>query len=248
VGLVAVALGTVMLPHLSRMAAAGQEEQMKATLDWGLNLGCMLGLPAAVALYLLAEPLVATLFMSLPGGAMTDHDARMAGHALEMFAVALPGFVLVRVLAPAFFAREDTRSPFRYASGAVAANLIVSLATFSWFGHVGLAWATAVSAWTHVFLLMAGLHRRNLYAVTRAVWPLLSKTLVATAALTLAIVLLAKDWPWLDMPALQRLFWMTVVCVGGLAIYLIVLGALGVRPRHLMHSSVTNSQTPTQAK
>ena len=105
------------------------ERSFESVLITGLLvlLGLMLGLPAAVALYLLAEPLIATLFMSFTSGAMTPHDVRMAALALQMFAVALPGFVLVKVLAPAFFAHEDTKSPLKYASGAVAANLAGSL-------------------------------------------------------------------------------------------------------------------------
>ena len=92
VGLVAVALGTVMLPHLSAMVARGDAESFKATLSWGVGLGLMLALPAAVALYLFAQPLLAVLFMSFSGGAMTALDIRMSSYALEMFAIALPGF------------------------------------------------------------------------------------------------------------------------------------------------------------
>jgi hypothetical protein len=102
VGLVAVALGTVILPHLSTMVARNDQQRFSATLDWGVHLGLLLGLPAAVALWLLAKPLVAVMFTSF-GGAMTEHDVRMAAAALEMFAIALPGFVLVKVLQPGFF-------------------------------------------------------------------------------------------------------------------------------------------------
>jgi len=240
VGLVAVALGTVMLPHLSRMAAGDDQTQFERTLDWGLNLGLMLGLPAAVALYLLADALLGTLFMSFSSGAMTAHDVRMAGIALQMFAVALPGFVLVKILSPAFFAHEDTQSPLRYASGAVAANLIVSLATFSWFGHVGLAWATAISAWTHVLLLYVGLHRRGLYTVTAAVWPLLWKTLLASTVLGVVLWLVGGQFDWLDMPSAQRLVWVLGLSAVGLLLYLGLLVLLGVRPRHIRHMSVTS--------
>ncbi|MEM9624441.1 MAG: murein biosynthesis integral membrane protein MurJ, partial [Pseudomonadota bacterium] len=92
-GLVAVALGTVMLPHLSRLAAAEDTSGFSKTVEWGIQMGLLIGLPAAVALYLLAEPLSATVFMSFGSGAMTLHDIRMIGLALELFAVALPGFV-----------------------------------------------------------------------------------------------------------------------------------------------------------
>ena len=235
VGLVAVALGTVMLPHLSRMAAAEQPEQFERTLDWGLNLGLMLGLPAAVALYLLAEPLIAVLFRSFSGSAMTLHDVRMAALALEMFAVALPGFVLVKILAPAFFAHEDTRSPFRYASGAVAVNLAGSLLTYHWFGHVGLAWATAMSAWSHVLLLYIGLKRRALYVAGPRLWPMMWKTLAGTAVLATLLLGVNQQIEWLAMTASERLLGVAAVCVVGVLSYGIVLLALGIRPRHLQH-------------
>ncbi len=238
VGLVAVALGTVMLPHLSRMIVNGDMQQFKATLDWGVNLGLLLGLPAAVAMYILAQPLVATIFMSIPSGAMTPHDVRMAGYALEMFALALPGFVLVKVLVPAFFANEDTRSPLRYASGAVAANLIFSLSSFSWFGHVGLAWATAISAWTHVILLYAGLQRRGLYVVSGKLWPLLWKICLASSGLGVALHFGTQGWAWLQMSEGVRIVHMLVVCVLGVGLYVCSLLLFGVRPSQLKHSSV----------
>ncbi len=237
VGLVAVALGTVMLPHLSRMAAAGEPERFERTVDWGVNLGLLLGLPAAVALYLLAEPLIAVIFMSFADGAMTLYDVRMAGLALEMFAIALPGFVLVKVLAPAFFAHENTQAPFRYASVAVAANLIGSLATYRWFGHVGLAWATALSAWTHVVLLMVGLRRHNLYHAGRGLWPLLWRTMLASAALGVTLWLVAERVDFLAMQGFIRLVWALVLVAAGIGLYALVLVLTGVRPRQLLHHS-----------
>jgi putative peptidoglycan lipid II flippase len=245
VGLVAVALGTVMLPHLSRMASQGDKAQFSATLDWGIGLGLMLGLPSAVALYLLAEPLVATLFMSFGGGAMTPYDVRMAGYALEMFAIALPGFVLVRVLSPAFFANEDTKAPLRYASVAVAVNLIGSLLTFSWFGHVGLAWATAMSAWTHVVLLYVGLQRHDLYRPSSMAIGV-AKSLVASSVLACGIVVLVPQADaWLAEESIVRWGWMTVVVVMGIIGYSLALFALGVRPRDFVYGSRASKSKPT---
>ena len=238
VGLVAVALGTVMLPHLSRMAAGGDAEQFRQTLDWGISLGLLLGLPAAVALYLLAQPLLAAIFMSFGSGAMTAHDVRMAGHALQMFAVALPGFVLVKILAPAFFAHEDTRSPLKCAAGAVLVNLIASLLTFRWFGHVGLAWATALSAWVNVVLLYVALKRRDLYIAGAGLLPMLGKVMVATLLLGLALVAATPTaGEWLAMPGLYRLAGVLLVCGLGVGGYLLVLWLLGVRLKHVLHRS-----------
>ncbi len=238
VGLVAIALGTVLLPHLSRLAATGDEAWFKATLSWGIGLGLMLGLPAAGALYLLGEALIASLYLSIGGGALTAHDARMAGHALMMFAIALPGFVLVRVLSPAFFANEDTKTPFKCAAGSVAANLMASLATFSWFGHVGLAWATAVAAWVNVLLLYVALRRRGMYAADAGVWSKLWRSLVASSLLGLGLYFGFGDWQWLEMDPTLRLVWVLGISAGGVITYAALLFLLGVRPHDLQHSAV----------
>ena len=238
VGLVAVALGTVMLPHLSAMVARGDEESFKATLSWGIGLGLMLALPAAVALYFFAQPLLALLFMSVPGGAMTALDIRMSSYALEMFAIALPGFVVVKVLSPAFFAHQDTRTPFHYAIVAVAVNLAASLATFQTMGHTGLAMATALSAWTHASLLYMGLHQRELYRLDGKVAVTAAKTLLASSILGLGLFLLLPDGQfWLDMQSLPRIGWTAVVMVLGIMVYAIVLLLLGTRPRDFKHQS-----------
>ena len=239
IGLVAVALGTVILPHLSSMVARNDQQRFNATLDWGLHLGLMLALPAAVALWLLAEPLVAVMFASF-GGAMTEYDVRMAAAALEMFALALPGFVLVKVLQPAFFANQDTRTPFRYAAIAVAVNLVGSLATFTWLGHVGLALATALSAWTQALLLLYGLSVRGLYQMGR---PLLGWSL---RALFCSVLLAAGLWyfspadsEWLAMLPLARVGWLALVVVVSLVGYAVALFLFGLRPRHLRNQGST---------
>ena len=246
VGLIAVALGTVMLPHLSRLVTAGDQSGFLRTVNWGFGLGLMLGLPAAIALYLMAEPLLAFLYKSFGGGAMTDRDIVMAGRALEMFAIALPGFVLVKVLAPAFFAHQDTRTPFHYAAIAVAVNLVGSLATFQWLGHVGLALATALSAWTHALLLYTGLRRRGWIAMDRQTYFVLMRTLVACVCL--ALILLWADQPravWLAMAGGERALQVLLTCVLGLAGYGLTLVLLGVRPRHFVQAPVKISdQSP----
>ncbi|NKB97397.1 MAG: murein biosynthesis integral membrane protein MurJ [Pseudomonadales bacterium] len=237
VGLVAIALGTVLLPHLSRMAADKDEQAFRDTLSWGIGLGLMLGLPAAVALFVLADGLIATVFMSIAGGAMTVPDARMAGLALEMFALALPGFVLVRILAPAFYAHEDTQKPFKYASYSVVANLIVSLSTFQWFGHVGLAWATAIAAWVNVLGLYFGLTHSGRYRVDIKMLKPAGRAVLAASLLAVGLHFAVGDLPWLHMPELQRVVWMAGICVVGFGGYFLVLFILGFRFQDLNHYS-----------
>lgn len=233
VGLVAVALGTVILPHLASMVARDDQQRFNATLDWGLHLGLVLALPAAVGLWLLADPLVAVMFTSF-GGSMTEHDVRMAAAALEMFAVALPGFVLVKVLQPAFFAHQDTRTPFRYAAVAVLVNLLGSLATFSWMGHVGLALATALSAWTQALLLFYGLVSKGHYQMggRLVAWGL--RALLCSGLLALGLWFAGPtDLQWSNMLPLHRAGWMGVMVVVAVLGYCAALFICGLRLRNL---------------
>ena len=124
IGLVAVALGTVLLPSLSRLAGQEQRAAFSRTLDWGLRMGVLLGLPASMALALLAEPLIATIFLH---GEMTAIDAAMASLALRAFACGALPLVLVKILAPAFFADKDTRTPLRFALIAIGVNVALNL-------------------------------------------------------------------------------------------------------------------------
>jgi putative peptidoglycan lipid II flippase len=253
VGLIAVALGTVMLPHLSRLVTEGDTVGFLRTVNWGFGLGLMLGLPAAVALYLLAEPLLAFLYMSFAGSAMTAYDIEMAGLALQMFAIALPGFVLVKVLAPAFFAYQDTQTPFRYAVVAVVVNLIGSLATFQSLGHVGLALATALSAWTHAGLLYYGLYRRGRIRFDATLVFVMFRTVLACGGLAAGLVF-SMIWlngaelttqQWLALPSVERGVQVALVCVVGLAGYLAILLLLGVRPRHFLHAPQHSASYPS---
>jgi putative peptidoglycan lipid II flippase len=162
----------------------------------------------------------------------------MAGLALEMFAIALPGFVLVKVLAPAFFAHQDTRTPFRFAAIAVAVNLVGSLSTFQWLGHVGLALATALSAWTHAILLYIGLHRRGWIRADAKVLFVLLRTAVACGCLALVLWYAGlSSEQWLAMAGPERALKVLLTCVAGFAVYCLVLLLLGVRRHHLLQAT-----------
>ena len=233
IGLVAVALGTVMLPNLSRLDANGNREGFSATLDWGLRMGLLLGIPAAVALYVLALPLIATIFLH---GALTSLDARMAALSLQAFALGLLPLVLVKVAAPAYFAQQDTSTPFRYAGAAIVTNIALNLALFWWFGHVGLALATSVSAWVNALLLLRGVVARALYQPT----PQLRRTglRVTTAAVAMGLalwLLLPEGAQWLQMPAASRALWLAAAVAGGSGVYLLALLVMGERPKSLLH-------------
>ena len=167
---------------------------------------------------------------------MTDYDVRMASLALEMFAFALPGFVLVRVLSSGFFAKKNTKQPFRYAASAVAVNLLVSLATFKALGHVGLALATALSAWTNVLFLYFGFRRHKIAEIS-VMTPQLSKVYLLCVLMALGLGFWnPDDLVWLAQEPLDRLAKLLIAILAVLGLYLIALLGLGFRGRDLRPS------------
>jgi putative peptidoglycan lipid II flippase len=165
----------------------------------------------------------------------------MAGLALQAFALGLLPLVVVKVVAPAYFAREDTATPFRYAVAAVITNTVLNLALFSWFGHVGLAFATTVAGWLHAWLLLRGLtgpaapaERR--YRPRRALYVTLARVAAASLIMGLGMGLLIPDsGQWLDADVWTRAVWLGTAVTGGTAAYLLLILLAGERPRQLLH-------------
>jgi putative peptidoglycan lipid II flippase len=235
-GVLGVALGTVILPRLSRRHAAEDPAAFSDTLDWGLRWLLLLGVPAAVGLLVLAGPIIATLFYAAePGAQFGANDARMTAHSLMAFALGLVGFIGVKVLAPGYYARQQMRAPVRIAVIAMAANVAFSLALMLPLGHTGLALATTLSGFVNAGLLLRGLLRERVYR-PRAGWgALLAKGLGGSLLMGLTLWLgtgTIDDWLALSggVRALRLGLWM--LCGGGL--YAAVLLAGGIRPRHLL--------------
>jgi putative peptidoglycan lipid II flippase len=164
VGVVGVAVGTALLPLLARQVREGNEAAARDSLNRAIELTLLLALPAAAALMAIAEPVIAVLFQR---GAFTPEDAAKTGWALVAYATGLPAYCLIKVLAPAFFAREDVKTPVRIAVVCVVVNfaLNVILGVLTPLAHVGIALATALGAWLNAGLLAAGLRRRGHLAV-----------------------------------------------------------------------------------
>ena len=233
IGVVAIALGTVLLPNLSRLHQNKQPQRFSGVLDWGVRLALLIGVPAAAALAVLADPLVATIYLH---GEMTVRDAAMTSAALRAFAIGLVPLVLVKVVAPGYFAREDTTTPFRFAVAAVAVNVALSLATFQWLGHIGLALANSVAAFVNAGLLIGGLVADGSYRPTRKTAGFAVAACVGTAAMGVAAwyFLPAPDW-WLHVDVLQRCGALAATVTAGLVIYAAAAFVAGVRPKDLLH-------------
>ncbi|MGI9326835.1 MAG: murein biosynthesis integral membrane protein MurJ [Pseudomonadales bacterium] len=233
VGLVAVSLGTILLPNLSSLAAKGDAKRFEQTLDWGIRMALMLTIPAAAALYLLSLPIFATIFMH---GALTPIDANMASVSLQAYSVGLIGWVLVKVLAPGYFAHKDTNTPFKIGVAAVGLNIAGNLALFSWMGHVGLALATSASGLLNAGLLYRGLRARGRHQPGR---PLLRTALrTLGAALLMVAVLLwltPHDAYWISASTGERAASLTGLVAAGAGTYALCMLALGVRPSEFRH-------------
>lgn len=194
-GLVGVAVGVAILPRLSKAARALDQSSSQQTMDEGIGLAMALTLPAAAALLILPVFLIEAFFVR---GAFLTADAEQAGQALFHFAWGVPAFVMIKVLAPAYFAREDTRTPMRYALVSVAVNTVLGAAMFFWMkqngapGFVGLAIATGVAAWINALLLFTTLVTRNWYRPGPRLVSGVLRAVVATAMMAGVLI-------WLNM-------------------------------------------------
>lgn len=229
-GVFGIAIATVILPSLSRKHAAASSDQFAATLDWAVRTVLLIGVPAALALALLAEPLIATLFHY---GEVTNRDVLMSAQSLRAYSAGLLAFMLIKVLAPGFFAREDTRTPVKIGVIAMVANMVFNLALIVPLAHAGLALATSLSAWLNGFLLWRGLRREGAWS-SQPGWPVFMLRLLFANAV-LAGIILWLNGPvseWLAMDGYRRALDMTVMVAAGVGGYFAALVLVGVRVRH----------------
>ncbi|TVO69113.1 murein biosynthesis integral membrane protein MurJ [Denitromonas ohlonensis] len=228
-GLLGVALGTILLPSLSKCHADEDPTQFSELLDWGLRLTLMLTLPAALALAMLAVPLIATLFHY---GAFSATDVFHTRSALIAYSVGLTGMILVKVLAPGFYARQDIRTPVKIALVTLAATQLMNLAFIGPLKHAGLALSIGVAACLNAGLLYRGLRRRGVF-MPRPGWGMFAlKLLIALVALG-GVMWFAKgtDLSWTAEGGWARAIRLSLVVLAGMATYFATLFALGFRPR-----------------
>jgi putative peptidoglycan lipid II flippase len=157
-GIVGIAVGIVMLPDLARALRAGKTDIAHHTQNRSMEFAAALTLPATVALIVIPAPIIAVLFER---GAFTAADTAATAPALAAYAFGLPAFVAIKVLQPAFFAREDTKTPMRYGAVSMVVNVVAAFALFFLFGHVGIAAATSIAAWVNTWMLAGALIRRG---------------------------------------------------------------------------------------
>jgi putative peptidoglycan lipid II flippase len=226
-GLLGAALGTILLPSLAKHHANQSAQAYSELLDWGLRLTLLLATPAAAALALLSVPLVATLFQY---GAFGAEDVYATRRAVMAYSVGLVGLVMVKVLAPGFYARQDIKTPVRIALVTLGLTQVMNFAFILPLRHAGLALAIGLGACINAALLLRGLRRREIY-VPHPGWPVfLLKLALAVCAMSYVLWLAtASDATWLAMGAAARAANLAWIVVLGAATYFAALWLLGFR-------------------
>lgn len=232
-GLLGVALGTILLPSLSRSFAQKTAAEYSQLLDWGLRLTFLLALPCALALALLAVPLIATLFHH---GAFEAGDVLMTRRALIAYSAGLLGLILVKVLAPGFYARQDIRTPVKIAVVVLVLTQLMNLLFVPWLAHAGLALAIGLGAMVNAGWLLTGLIRRGAYRPAPG-WARFALQVVAASVL-LAVFLswasVSLEWTGFEGQRPLRVVTLAGCVLGSVLIYFGALALAGLNLRQFV--------------
>ena len=235
-GLLGVALGTILLPSLARHYSDQMPDEYSRLLDWGLRLTLMLALPAAAALAVLAVPLIATLFHY---GEFSVHDVMMTRNALVAYSVGLLGLILVKVLAPGFYARQNIRTPVKIAIICLVATQAMNFVFIWQFAHAGLALSIGLGACLNAGLLYFKLRQHRIYT-PRPGWLIFTlKIALAIGAMSACLWYAAGSGEaWLAAPAMTKVLRLAGTVMLGALVYFAALGLLGFRLRDFVHRGV----------
>jgi putative peptidoglycan lipid II flippase len=228
-GMLGVALGTILLPSLSKLHASDDTAEYSKLLDWGLRLTFLLALPAALALGMIATPLLATFFQH---GEFTAHDVLMSRNALVGYSVGLIGLILVKILAPGFYAKQDIKTPVKIGIVTLIATQAMNALFIGWLQHAGLALSIGLAACLNSAILFHFLKKRGIYRPEPGWAKFFLKVGIALLALGLALWFgMGSEQHWLEAHGWGRILHLAALVVGGVAVYFAVLFALGFRLR-----------------
>lgn len=235
-----VAIGTVILPKLAKDYAKDADGAFNHTMDWAIRLALLIALPAMVGLMLLAMPILATI---INYGAFTWHDVEMSSLSLVTYAFGLPAFILVKVLAPGFYSRQDTKTPVKIGIVAVFSNMLLSLLiVLPWYlsgvegAHAGLALAVALAGYINASLLFYTLRREGIFHTEQGWWRFIAKLVAATSLMGVVLWLAMPEAAWWQTASG---WWRLLALVGLISAAIIVFFAaihlLGIRVRKLLN-------------
>jgi putative peptidoglycan lipid II flippase len=233
-GLFAVAISTVILPALAKKHVDSDPADFSRTMDWGVRMVMLLGLPAMIGIAILREPILRVLFMR---GEFGLHEVAMSSASLLASTTGLLSLMLIKVLAPGYYARQDTRTPVRIGIMAMVTNMVCNLIFIYPLGYVGLALATACAGTLNAALLFKGLYQQSVYRPSRQTGVFCLKLLAATLMMGGLLGYLSPDLAQWGAWSMAKASWeLTLLLLMGGGVYGICLLMLGIRPRHLKSS------------
>ncbi|BDH46305.1 putative lipid II flippase MurJ [Salmonella enterica subsp. enterica serovar Choleraesuis] len=226
-GVLGVALGTILLPSLSKSFASGNHEEYQSLMDWGLRLCFLLALPSAVALGILAKPLTVSLFQY---GKFTEFDALMTQRALVAYSVGLIGLIVVKVLAPGFYSRQDIKTPVKIAIVTLCMTQVMNLAFIGPLKHAGLSLSIGLAACLNASLLYWQLRKRKIFIPQPGWTSFLLRLIIAVVVMALILLGMMNIMPeWSQGSMLWRVLRLLAVVVAGIAAYFATLMILGFK-------------------
>ena len=236
-GILGVAISTILLPSLSKCHASGDTAEYSKLLDWGLRLTIMLALPSAVALGMISVPLLSTFFQH---GAFLEHDVRMSSQALIGYSVGLLGLILVKILAPGFYARQNIKTPVKIGIVTLVATQVMNALFYKSLAHAGLALSIGLGACLNSAILFYFLRKQGIFQ-PEAGW-LTFFTKVGLAVSTMAVTLwfvMGTEQSWLEGSGWTRILRLSMLVTSGIVAYFAVLGALGFRPKDFSKRAIS---------
>ncbi len=231
-GTFGIAIAVAVLPSLSRKHAESSTAEFSETLDWALRIVCLIAIPATLGLILIAEPLMVTLFQN---DNFTVRDVINSANSLRAYAFGLLAFMAIKIFAPGFYARQNTKTPVVIGVIAMAANMAMNIGFYLLgMAHVGLALATSLAAFLNAGLLLQGLRKDGVFYFQTGWMVFLLRLAMANIAVALLLILGMGDWQvWLEWEMFRKVSQLSALVVGSVLVYGITLYAAGLRWKDL---------------
>jgi putative peptidoglycan lipid II flippase len=226
-GLFGIGIATVILPSLAKLHTKKDNQEFSDTITWGLKIVSLFGWPALAGLMVLAQPIIMILFMR---GEFSQETVLKVSYALFAYLSGLISFMFIKILAPAYYSRQDTKTPVKIGIKAMVANMAFNLMLAPFFGYVGLAIATAMSATLNALMLYHGLKKKNVFALSKSTWWFFARLMFSAGIMAIVVYSLSPEFKvWLDMSTLMRIQQLLICISLGVICYLISLIVVGIR-------------------
>ncbi len=229
-GLFGIGIATVILPSLSGLAARNNDQEFSATLDWGLRVICLFGLPAMAGLMVLAQPVIMVLFLR---GEFSEFDVMQVSMALFAYLSGLLSFMFIKIIAPGYYSRQDTKTPVKIGVIAMVANMVFNLILAPVYGYVGLALATTLSATLNAYLLYRGLKIQGVYQLSSTSRSIMGKMILSALLMAGLVYWLSPAFDiWLTYELIERIGLLSLYIGVGVVCYFVMVAMLGIRIHH----------------